>query len=210
VLAKVLTELFVMLHPLMPHLTEELWHGLTGFPEQKLLALEPWPALDLQAIDLELEDNFAEMIELVRVARNLRATGGMKPAQKVSRLVITSARPELLKVLKLAIPDLAVLIKAELVEISTEMPEMPRSLMGISGTSQVQLQLPEQDLDALRSRLEKDLAKAEKDIAGLASRLANPNFADKAPADVVLECRANLMEAEAQADLARKRLGDLD
>jgi len=175
--------------------------------------LEPWPALDLQAIDLELEDNFAEMIELVRVARNLRATGGMKPAQKVSRLVITSARPELLKVLKLAIPDLAVLIKAELVEISTEMPEMPempRSLMGISGTSQVQLQLPEQDLDALRSRLEKDLAKAEKDIAGLASRLANPNFADKAPADVVLECRANLMEAEAQADLARKRLGDLD
>ena len=210
VLAKVLTELFVMLHPLMPHLTEELWHGLTGFPEQKLLALEPWPALDLQAIDLELEDNFAEMIELVRVARNLRATGGMKPAQKVSRLVITSARPELLKVLKLAIPDLAVLIKAELVEISIEMPEMPRSLMGISGTSQVQLQLPEQDLDALRSRLEKDLAKAEKDIAGLASRLANPNFADKAPADVVLECRANLMEAEAQADLARKRLGDLD
>lgn len=209
VLAKVLTELFVMLHPLMPHLTEELWHGLTGFPEQKLLALEPWPALDLQAIDLELEDNFAEMIELVRVARNLRATGGMKPAQKVSRLIITSARPDLLKVLKLAIPDLAVLIKAELVEISTEMPELPRSLMGISGSSQVQLQLPEQDLDALRSRLEKDLAKAEKDIAGLASRLANPNFADKAPADVVLECRANLLEAEAQAQLAKERLNDL-
>jgi len=209
VLAKVLTELFIMLHPLMPHLTEELWHGLTGFPEQKLLALEPWPALDLQAIDLELEDNFAEMIELVRVARNLRATGGMKPAQKVSRLIITSARPDLIKVLKLAIPDLAVLIKAELVEISTEMPELPRSLMGISGTSQVQLQLPEQDLDALRSRLEKDLAKAEKDIAGLASRLANPNFADKAPADVVLECRANLVEAEAQAQLAKERLNDL-
>ena len=209
VLAKVLTELFVMLHPLMPHLTEELWHGLTGFPEQKLLALEPWPALDLQAIDLELEDNFAEMIELVRVARNLRATGGMKPAQKVSRLIITSTRPDLIKVLKLAIPDLAVLIKAELVEISTEMPELPRSLMGISGTSQVQLQLPEQDLDALRSRLEKDLAKAEKDIAGLASRLANPNFADKAPADVVLECRANLVEAEAQAQLAKERLNDL-
>lgn len=209
VLAKVLTELFVMLHPLMPHLTEELWHGLTGFPEQKLLALEPWPALDLQAIDLELEDNFAEMIELVRVARNLRATGGMKPAQKVSRLIITSARPDLLKVLILAIPDLAVLIKAELVEISTEMPELPRSLMGISGSSQVQLQLPEQDLDALRSRLEKDLARAEKDIAGLASRLENPNFADKAPADVVLECRANLLEAEAQAQLAKERLNDL-
>jgi valyl-tRNA synthetase len=57
--------------------------------------------------------------------------------------------------------------------------------------------------------LEKDLAKAEKDIAGLASRLANPNFADKAPADVVLECRDNLVEAEAQAQLAKERLNDL-
>ena len=51
---------------------------------------------------------------------------------------------------------------------------------------------------------------AEKEIAGLKGRLTNPNFADKAPAEVVLECGANLREAEAQADLARKRLGDLD
>jgi valyl-tRNA synthetase len=81
--------------------------------------------------------------------------------------------------------------------------------MGISGSAQVQLQLPEQDLAALRSRLEKDLAKAEKEIAGLAARLANPNFADKAPAEVVAECQANLAEAQAQAQLAQQRLADL-
>ena len=40
-------------------------------------------------------------------------------------------------------------------------------------------------------------------------RLDNPNFADKAPAAVVAECRANLAEAETQAQLARKRLADL-
>ncbi|MGL6134959.1 MAG: hypothetical protein ACRC1L_12340, partial [Prochlorococcaceae cyanobacterium] len=56
---------------------------------------------------------------------------------------------------------------------------------------------------------EKDLAKAEKEIKGLAGRLANPNFAGKAPPAVVAECRANLAEAEAQAALARKRLADL-
>ena len=55
------------------------------------------------------------------------------------------------------------------------------------------------DLEALRGRLEKDLAKAEKEIKGLAGRLANPNFAGKAPPEVVAECRANLAEAEAQA-----------
>ncbi|RCL58811.1 MAG: hypothetical protein DBW82_05965, partial [Synechococcus sp. MED-G68] len=58
-------------------------------------------------------------------------------------------------------------------------------------------------------RLEKDIAKAEKEIKGLAGRLSNPNFADKAPAPVVAECKAKLAEAEVQAELARRRLADL-
>ena len=62
------------------------------------------------------------------------------------------------------------------------------------------------DLAALRGRLEKDIAKAEKEIKGLTGRLANPNFEGKAPPEVVAECRANLAEAEAQAALARGRL----
>jgi valyl-tRNA synthetase len=65
------------------------------------------------------------------------------------------------------------------------------------------------DLEDLRGRLEKDIAKAEKEIAGLSGRLANPSFADKAPPQVVAECRANLAEAQAQAELARQRLADL-
>jgi valyl-tRNA synthetase len=83
-------------------------------------------------------------------------------------------------------------------------------MAGVSGELQVLLPIEGLvDLDALRGRLEKDLAKAEKEIKGLAGRLANPNFADKAPAEVVAECRTNLAEAEAQADLARQRLADL-
>ena len=65
------------------------------------------------------------------------------------------------------------------------------------------------DLDALSGRLQKDLAKAEKEIAALSGRLANPNFAGKAPPEVVAECQASLAEAEAQAALARRRLADL-
>ena len=67
----------------------------------------------------------------------------------------------------------------------------------------------QQSLDALRARLEKDLLKIEKEITGLTGRLANPNFAGKAPPEVVAECQANLAEAEAQAALARQRLADL-
>jgi len=86
----------------------------------------------------------------------------------------------------------------------------PRALAGVSGELQVLLPIEGLvDLEALRGRLEKDIAKAEKEIQGLSGRLANPNFAGKAPPEVVAECRANLAEAEAQAELARQRLGDL-
>jgi valyl-tRNA synthetase len=45
--------------------------------------------------------------------------------------------------------------------------------------------------------------------ASLPGRLANPNFAGKAPPEVEAECQANQAEAEAQAERARKRLAEL-
>ena len=80
----------------------------------------------------------------------------------------------------------------------------------MSGELQVLLSLEGQvDLDALRGRLHKDLAMAEKEIQGLTARLANPNVAGKAPPAVVAECRANLAEAHARAELTRGSLADL-
>jgi valyl-tRNA synthetase len=213
VLAKVLQELLVMLHPLMPHLSEELWHGLTGEPEGTFLALQPWPALNAAALNDPLETSFTELIEAIRVVRNLRAVAGLKPAQPAPVQFVTG-RGALAAVLTQATPDIAALTRAESVAVFT--PEQAaaspsqRCLAGVSGELQVLLPIEGLvDLDALRGRLQKDIAKAEKEIAGLAGRLANPNFADKAPAAVVAECRANLADAEAQAALARQRLADL-
>jgi valyl-tRNA synthetase len=85
-----------------------------------------------------------------------------------------------------------------------------RALAGVCGALQVVVPIEGLvDLEALRGRLARDLAKAEKEISGLAGRLANPNFASKAPAEVVAECQANLAEAQAQAQLARQRLAEL-
>ena len=210
VLAKVLQELLVMLHPLMPHLSEELWHGLTGEPEATFLALQPWPSLQAGALDDALEASFAELIEAIRVVRNLRAVAGLKPAQPAPVQFVTG-RSELAQLLQEATADITALTRAEIVAVlDPASAGGQRALAGVCGELQVLLPIEGLvDLDALRGRLEKDLAKAEKEIAGLAGRLDNPNFADKAPAEVVAECKANLAEAEAQAELARKRLADL-
>ena len=213
VLAKVLGELLVMLHPLMPHLSEELWHGLTGQPESSFLALQSWPALDQGALNDQLEAQFAELIEAIRVVRNLRAVAGLKPSQSAPVSFVTG-RAELAALLQEASPDITALTRAERVEVldpaAAAASPAARALAGVSGELQVLLPIDGLvDIDALRGRLEKDIAKADREIKGLAGRLANPNFADKAPPEVVLECKANLAEAEAQAALARRRLGDL-
>jgi valyl-tRNA synthetase len=213
VLAKVLNALLVMLHPLMPHLSEELWHGLTGEPETTFLALQPWPELDQARLDDNLEASFAELIEAIRVVRNLRAVAGLKPSQAVP-VRFVSGRAELAAVLQAATADITALTRAERVEVldpaAAEANPATKALAGVSGELQVVLPIEGLvDLEALRARLEKDIAKAEKEIKGLAGRLANPNFAGKAPPEVVAECRANLAEAEAQAQLARKRLVEL-
>ena len=213
VLAKVLSELYVMLHPLMPHLSEELWHGLGGEPAETFLALQRWPQVDEASLDDELESAFAELIEAIRVVRNLRAVAGLKPSQSAP-VRFVSGRAELRALLQAATADITALTRAERVEVldpaQAAATPAAKALAGVSGELQVLLPIEGLvDLEALRARLDKDIAKADKEIKGLAGRLANPNFAGKAPPEVVAECRANLAEGEAQAQLARQRLADL-
>ncbi len=214
VLIKVLSDLLVMLHPLMPHLTEELWHGITGLPENTLLALQPWPSVEEEHLDDGLEESFDVLIEAIRVVRNLRAVAGLKPSQTVPVRFIT-ARQEMATILNDFRGDITTLTRASDLEVLDPVQaaklSSAKSLAGISGELQVILPIEGLvDLDSLCARLEKDIAKAEKEIRDLSKRLSNQNFIEKAPAAVVSECRSNLSEAQSQADLARKRLIDLN
>ena len=153
------------------------------------------------------------MIAAIRVVRNLRAVAGLKPSQTVP-VRFVSGRADLVAVLQQGMADITALTRAETVQVMSpseaDAAPVTKALAGVSGELQVLLPIEGLvDLDALKGRLEKDIAKAEKEIKGLAGRLGNPNFADKAPPEVVAECQANLAEKQAQADLARKRLADL-
>ena len=214
ILYKVLSDLLIMLHPLMPHLTEELWHGLTGLAEDQFLALQPWPKLNEQDLNVDLENSFSDLFSSIKLIRNLRAVAGLKPSQKVP-VMLVSGKESLQSTLKTSINDIAVLTKAEEVQIlspekAKSLPSM-KALAGVSGELEVVLPIEGLiDIASLRSRLEKDLNKAQKEVVSLSGRLENKNFIDKAPKQVVEECRANLTESEAQVRLVKERLMGLD
>ena len=67
------------------------------------------------------------------------------------------------------------------------------TLVAVAGEAQVAVHLAGNiDLGAERQRIEKDIKKAEKERAGVAGRLGNPSFKDRAPADVVEKTQRDL------------------
>ena len=88
--------------------------------------------------------------------------------------------------------------------------EQRKMFAGVTGTVQVLIPLTGVvDVEALRAKLEKDLAKAEGEIKSLSGRLSNQGFVNQAPAEVVQGAQTALAEAEKQAKLVSERLAML-
>ncbi len=99
-----------LLHPFMPHITEEIWHTLTQSEASKqTLALQRYPMPDLTLIDPQLERQFELLFGAIRTIRNLRAEADIKPGAKVEAILQTEDAQEqhILKAGEAYIKDLA-------------------------------------------------------------------------------------------------------
>ena len=210
ILIKVLTDVLVMMHPFMPHITEELWHKLQIKPEQILLSLQKWPVLEKKYINSQIDKSFQELFEIIRLIRNLRVELGLKPSQLVPVYLI-SDNVELTNFLKTLIVDIKTFTKSSEVIICNskdiDKNNFAQSFSGIIGDIEVYLPLNDfVNLEALKDRLTKDLQKVNSDIETLNKRISNKNFIDKAPKDIVEECFAKLKEGNLQSERINKKL----
>ena len=210
VLIKVLNDILVMIHPFMPHITEELWHVLQLKPDNTLLSLQKWPIHENKFVDNKLDNSFQQLFEIIRLIRNLRAELGLKPSEK-SPVYLISDNDELIDFLKTLVDDIQTLTKSSEVFIfktnAVDKKEFAKSFSGI--ISDLEVYLPFQDfvnIDALKERLTKDLKKVNIELENLHKRLSNNNFVDKAPKDIVDECRFKLNEGSVQKERITKKL----
>jgi len=210
VLIKVLNDILVMIHPFMPHITEELWHVLQLKSDKELLSLQKWPTQESKFVDNKLDNSFQQLFEIIRLIRNLRAELGLKPSEKVPVYLI-SDNDELIDFLKILVDDIQTLTKSSEVFIfkpnAVDKKEFAKSFSGI--ISDLEVYLPFQDfvnIDALKERLNKDLKKVTIELDNLNKRLSNKNFVDKAPKDIVDECRFKLNEGSVQMERITKKL----
>ncbi len=210
ILIKVLNDILVMIHPFMPHITEELWHVLQLKPDNALLSLQKWPIHENKFVDNKLDNSFQQLFEIIRLIRNLRAELGLKSSEK-GPVYLISDNDELIDFLKTLVDDIQTLTKSSGVFIfktnAVDKKEFAKSFSGI--ISDLEVYLPFQDfvnIDALKERLTKDLNKVTIELENLNKRLSNKNFVDKAPKNIVDECRFKLNEGSIQKERITKKL----
>ncbi len=213
--AWVLDQILHLLHPFMPFITEELWEKLASDRPHRLMSA-PWPVYDDSSSDLDqsFRDDFADaeinwLITLVTDIRVVRAELNVPAGAKIPLLIkdAGAASKE-----RLAAHDTAIKQLARLESIEPLSGDVPEGAIQ-SVVDEMTLILPLAgviDLDQERARLEKEITKAEGEIAQHERKLGNKGFLEKAPEEVVAENRQRLSDAQNQKsrlEQARARLG---
>ena len=191
-----------LLHPFMPFVTEELAHNLGYIPEENVLAEYPYPDADAMRSVLPDEADLLRMMaakfELIKAARNIRASSDIPPAKKINAF-FKPADAETADFMAAEADSIKRLARMESFEIDADYaPEGPApSAVTDAGTLFIPLE-GLVDIEAEHAKLAKQKAELEKWIASSNARLSNANFTEKAPAKVVEEAKAKLEEMKAK------------
>lgn len=213
VLIQILDGILRLLHPYMPHITEEIWQTLPRSTKQNresYLALQSYPQADSTKIDSELESQFSLIFEVIRVIRNLRADSDVKPGIKV-KAILQSENQSDRAFLNQTLAYIENLAKAEQIEVLESLSaDYGQTASGVAGSVQILIPLAGAvDLTQLEAKLKRNLEKVEAAIAPIQARLANPGYVQKAPLEVIAKAKAELEELLIQAENLRSRVNQI-
>ncbi|MES2291796.1 MAG: valine--tRNA ligase [Pseudomonadota bacterium] len=195
-------QILKLLHPFMPFITEELWARTSETPRDTLLILAEWPRPNRIAGADAATAEIVWVIEMIKGVRSVRAEMNVPAGAKIP-LVLTGAndtakgrlernRDVILSLARLTSADIADAIPAGSAQFVLEEATVALPLGDVI------------DFAKERARLEKDLKKAEEEIARFDAKLSNEQFVSRAPEDVLAEQREKRAEAAALA----ARLGE--
>jgi len=210
----VLSGFLRLLHPFMPHITEELW-SVFGFGgreddiKSSSIQFAPPPASALSSINpeaiAEARSKVTKVYETILAGRNLRATSRI-PSNKKARFILCPAAGADEREL----PTISRLLNAE--ELTLDPKYQPEAGVPVAMTplGELYLLIAGGDKSAERDRLDKEIAKLENELRVVEAKLANALFVDKAPPAVVEEHRQRKADFSEQLAQLRKARAAMD
>ncbi len=172
-----------LLHPVMPFLTEELWHRL-GAEEGASISLAAFPQFDPARYDSGAEREVGLLQAVITAVRGIRADLSLDPKLPLEGLI---SRPVDFQAVK------------KLAGVTLAVGAAPKTgAVRSTADFDLSIDVPQGQLEAQRKRLEKERDQLVKNIANSQRQLADDVFLGKAPAKVVDSIRAKLAEYETQ------------
>ena len=196
VLVYVLDKALKLLHPFMPFITEELYQALPGSAET--IMTQEWPTVDESHNWAEEEEAFEKVMDYIKAVRTMRTEMNVHPAKKTS-MIIETADPAPFQSAEVYLAKFA---------FATDVTFTAKYEGSTDGMVQVSTHaargfIPMMELidrEKELARLNKEKAKAEKELAMFENQLNNPKFVERAPAALVEDIRAK--HAKSQDKLA--------
>ncbi len=203
-MAWVLDQSMILLHPIMPFITEELW-STTG-TRAKLLVHTDWPTYGLDLVTPEADREMAFVTTLIDEVRSARAQVHVPVGLKIDLVAMTlsdEARAAWTR-------NENLIRRLARIETFEEGPAPKGSItLALDGAAFAIPLAGLIDIAEEKTRLQKTMDKLAKEIGGLTGRLNNPAFAASAPEEVVDEARANLEAREDESAKLRAALARL-
>jgi valyl-tRNA synthetase len=211
VLVKVLDISLRLLHPFTPFITEEIWQILPlSKRDNPFLANARWPSAEQIPSDDEALREINWLISAVSGVRNIRGESNVPPG-KLLQAHVLSNRPEVLSILEKHRATILHLARLEQLVLGSPDQRPSQSAVYVSGDFEVCVPLGGVvDFAAEINRLYKEKEKTELERQRSHGKLHNPNFCDRAPADVVSKEQAKLIEAEEKLEKINRALAQLE
>ena len=208
----VLRQILLLLHPFVPFVTEEIGSHLTGFSNDdgaKTLVFGPWPTTDGGRIDEELEARLRQIQDVVTAVRSARAELNVPPGKK-SDLYIKVSDETLGKLLEEHVSYFRSLARVENLHCGLDVKKPPLSASSVISGAEIYLPLEGLiDIDVERNRLQKDLDNIKTQLNRVSKKLANADFLNNAPGDVIEREKLKKRDYEERTERINKNLEQL-
>ncbi|MCK5749322.1 MAG: class I tRNA ligase family protein, partial [Oricola sp.] len=189
-----LDQILMLAHPVIPFVTEELWQSISSARGQRLIETA-WPVYDDALIDSAVNAEIDWVVRLITQIRQVRSEMNVPPSAKVPMFLKDpdAAAAGFLDAHKDLVMRLARLENAEVLE-----GDVPKgAVQDVIDEATIILPIAEViDLDAERARLEREIAKQDKEIQRFEGKLGNEKFIANAPEEVIETERERLAEAK--------------
>ncbi len=182
----VMEKILILLHPVMPFITEEIWHKLPNTSGLSIMNAQ-FPEAQTERIDPEAEEKMEKLMAVITAIRNIRGEMNVAPSAKVE-VVCLCGQEAAMELLKEHEPMIAGLGKVSrlTVDRAGETPKPKHAAGAVVGNVEVFVILKDiLDFDSESNRLRKELGKLEKEFGLTHRKLSNDDFLQKAPSDVI-------------------------